>query len=116
MSDPIRKVGGAGGMPEVGDVGGTGGEAFRASLDATQSVSATEATRSAGAVADLAAAVKSGAMEPSAVVDQLVARALDAPAARALTETGRAQLEQALRSALANDPTLLALQADLGRR
>ncbi|MBX7191977.1 MAG: hypothetical protein K1X94_07965 [Sandaracinaceae bacterium] len=118
MSDPIRKVGGAGGMPDVGDVAGTGtgGEAFRATLEASRSISSTEASGSVGSTAELAAAVKSGTIEPSAAVEQLVARALEAPAARGLTEAGRAQLERALRGALANDPTLLALQADLGRR
>ncbi len=120
MSGPIRKVGGASGTPDVGDVGdvgGSDGDAFRASLDATRPADATTgagAPQSVGAL-ELANAVKSGALEPSAVIDRLVEKALAAPAARSLTDQGRVELERALRSALAQDPTLLALQADLGR-
>jgi hypothetical protein len=115
MSDPIRKVGGAGGLPGAGDVGGTDGQAFRASLEATGEVAPTStgATQGIGTVGELAGALKSGAIEASAVVDRLVEKALAAPAARGLTEAGRAQLEQTLRTALAEDPTLLAMQADL---
>lgn len=117
MSDPIRKVGGSVGLPDTGDVVGTGGEAFRASLEGARPAAEAQATaRASGGLAELAAAVKSGELAPSQVVEQLVARALDAPAARGLTEAGRAQLERSLRTALAEDPTLLALQADLGRR
>ena len=115
MSDPIRKVGGAGGLPGAGDVGSTDGEAFRASLEAAGEVAptSTSASEGLGTVAELAGALKSGAVEASAVVDRLVEKALAAPAARGLTEAGRAQLERTLRTALAEDPTLLAMQADL---
>ena len=115
MSDPIRKIGGAGGLPGPADVGGTDGEAFRASLDSSQEVAPTTASaaQGLGTVAELAGALKAGALEPSAVVDRLVEKALSAPAARGLTEAGRAQLERTLRTALAEDPTLLAMQADL---
>lgn len=119
MSGPIRKVGGTTGTPDVGDVGGGDGEAFRASLDATRPADATKATGAATSTelstTELASAVKSGAIEPSAVIDRLVEKALSAPAAQGLTDAGRLELERALRSALAEDPTLLALQADLGR-
>lgn len=117
MSGPIRKVGGTTGTPDVGDVAGGDGEAFRASLDATRPADATKeagGAQSVGAL-ELANAVKSGAMEPSAVIDRLVEKALAAPAAQRLTDEGRVELERALRAALAQDPTLLALQADLGR-
>jgi hypothetical protein len=115
MSDPIRKVGGARGLPGAGDVGGTDGEAFRASLEAAGEVAPTNtsASQGLGTVAELASALKGGAIEASAVVDRLVEKALAAPAARGLTEAGRAQLERTLRTALAEDPTLLAMQADL---
>jgi hypothetical protein len=115
MSGPIRKVGGTTGTPDVSDVGGGDGEAFRASLDATRPADATKATGAATSITELASAVKSGALEPSAVIDRLVEKALSAPAAQGLTDAGRLELERALRSALAEDPTLLALQADLGR-
>jgi hypothetical protein len=115
MSVPIRKVGGAGGLPGAGDVGGTDGQAFRASLEAAGEVAptSTAASQGVGTVAELAGALKTGALEPSSVVDRLVEKALAAPAARGLTEAGRAQLERTLRTALAEDPTLLAMQADL---
>lgn len=117
MSGPIRKVGGVGGLPgDAGDVASSG-EAFRGALDAARPAEAARSVDGSRAsdVAELAAAVKGGAIEPSAVVDRLVERALAAPAARGLTDAGRAELERSLRSALAEDPTLLALQADLGR-
>jgi hypothetical protein len=115
MSDPIRKVGGPGGLPGAGEVGGSDGEAFRASLESSREVPPTRASASEGIghVAELAGALKTGAIEPSTVVERLVEKALAAPAARGLTDAGRAQLERALRTSLAEDPTLLAMQADL---
>lgn len=115
MSGPIRKIGGTTTTPDVGDVGGGEGEAFRASLEASKPASAVTQTGATTSLAELASAVKSGAMEPSAVIDRLVEKALSAPAAQRLTDAGRVELERTLRSALAQDPTLLALQADLGR-
>ena len=115
MSDPIRRVGGVAspGTPEV--PGSGGGEDFRATLDAAREVGPAEAARGGADAAGLAAAVRSGELSPATVVDSLVERALSAPAARALSAPARADLERALRSALAEDPTLLAMQADLGR-
>lgn len=113
MSDPIRRVGGAA-SPGTAEVPG-GGEAFRATLEAAREVDPAGATRGSADAAGLAAAVRSGELSPAAVVDSLVERALAAPAAQALSAPARADLERALRGALAEDPTLLAMQADLGR-
>lgn len=122
MSDPIRKLGGTGGLPGAGgvpgDVSGAGGDAFRTSLEATRPTHEVTEAGAAGAsssVKELGAALQTGQIEPSAVIERLVEKALAAPEARALTDAGRAELERALRSALAHDPTLLGLQADLGR-
>lgn len=127
MSDPIRRVGGS--IPGPGDVGPTGEagaskEAFRAALDATTNVDAPTgavAPTGVGATTELrdpaaiAGALKTGAVTPEQAIDALVAKTLESPMALSLSPAGRADLERTLRSALANDPTLLAMQADLGR-
>jgi hypothetical protein len=121
MSDPIRRAGGpgpVGGAAGAEDAGATGEakEAFRATLDATRAVSGAEAPAAALDPAAIAGALRAGALEPSGAVDALVQRALASPAARALGEAGRVELERSLRAALAHDPTLSAMVADLGRR
>jgi hypothetical protein len=123
MSDPIRRaggpvpVGGAAGPEGVG-AGDEAREAFRATLDATRPVTASDGASQAGPLDPraIAGALQSGALDPSGAVDALVQRALATPAARALEDAGRVELERSLRAALANDPTLSAMVADLGRR
>ncbi len=117
MTDPIGKVRG-GAVPGAEELAPSGGDAFRATLDASRGVDAAKPVGGAAAsdVASLAASLEAGRLTPSAVVDQLVARALDAKEARALSDVGRAELERTLRAALAHDPTLLSLQAELERR
>ncbi|MFN9809570.1 MAG: hypothetical protein ACK6CU_08070 [Deltaproteobacteria bacterium] len=116
MSDSIRMVGANPGVSGGSDVGSTDGGAFRTSLEAareTTGPSEASAGRGVGALHALSEGLAAGTLAPSAVVERLVERALAAPGARGLTEAGRAQLEQSLRTALAEDPTLLAMQAEL---
>ena len=105
MSDPIRKVGGT--SASTPEPTGTEASSFRASLDATASAS------SSAPATDIAASLRAGSMSAQQAVEALIERALSAPAARGLTDAGRADLARHLRNALAEDPTLRALQADL---
>lgn len=122
MSGPIRHIGGATPTPPVADAGRSEpvvSETFATRLEAARRVesSPTEAVRSVGVEpAALAAALRSGAIQPAEAVEALVTRALASPIARGLSETARADLERMLRAALVEDPALVALGADLGRR
>ena len=105
MSDPIRKVGGTSApAPESVDAVGS---SFGAALEEAAP------SRAAAKTDDLASSLRSGALTQREAVDALVERALSAPAAQGLTEAGRADLARHLRNALAEDPTLRAMQADL---
>ncbi|GAB4211309.1 MAG: hypothetical protein OHK0013_32900 [Sandaracinaceae bacterium] len=123
MSDPIRRaggpgpVGGAAGPQDVG-LADDAKEAFRATLDATRAATAVAPAPQLGALdpVAIAAGLRAGSLDPSGAVEALVQRALASPAARALGDAGRAELERSLRAALEHDPTLSAMVADLGRR
>lgn len=58
--------------------------------------------------------IKAGTLTQSQAVDQLIEKALG-DVASALSSEQRQDLEQTMRAALANDPTLIALQNDLGK-
>lgn len=106
MSDPIRKVGGT--PAPAPESTGTDGASFRATLDAAASASGSVATTN-----DIASSIRAGTLSAQQAIEALVERALNAPAARGLTDVGRADLARHLRSALAEDPTLRAMQANL---
>jgi len=106
MSDPIRKVGGT--PAAAPESTGTDATSFRATLDAAAGPSgAAQATN------DIASSIRAGSLSAQQAIEALVERALNAPAARGLTDAGRADLARHLRNALAEDPTLRAMQADL---
>lgn len=105
MSDPIRKVGGT--SAPTPETTGTVGSSFGAALDATSGASPSAPAN------DIAASLRAGSMSAQQAIDALVERALSAPAARGLTDAGREGLARHLRNALAEDPTLRALQAEL---
>jgi hypothetical protein len=67
------------------------------------------------ALAGVVHALQAGQITPEQAVSQLVEHALSSVGG-ALGEAQRAELSEMMRSALANDPTLLALQGELGRR
>lgn len=128
MTDPIKRGGGAGPVDpsslEGGGIGGTTGgprtEGFREALGTSEATNAapTAATQASGDVAGLdhlAESVRAGSLSPEQVVDALVARQLQSPAAQMLPPTQRAELESLLRSRLSDDPMLLALGRDLSR-
>jgi len=106
MNDPIRKIGGT--PAPAPESTGTDGSSFRATLEASASASGSAPTTH-----DIASSVRAGSLNAQHAVEALVERALSTPAARGLTDAGRADLERHLRSSLAEDPTLRALQANL---
>ena len=81
-------------------------------------VDAAQASESSNAVqeplAALAAQVHSGAISQEQAIDQLIEGALSGMEG-VLSESQREDLVETMRSALQNDPTLLALQAELGQ-
>ena len=107
MSDPIRKVGGT--PAAAPESTGTDASSFRATLDAAAGPSGT----AQAANNDIASSIRAGSLSAQQAIEVLVERALNAPAARGLTDAGRADLARHLRNALAEDPTLRAMQADL---
>jgi hypothetical protein len=114
MSDPVSRKGtsGASGVtPESAPEGA--GEAFRGAVEGA-SASRPEAATRAEALRALATEVRAGRMDTATAVDQLVQRVLSEAAAASLPPEHRAQLEKVLRSQLANDPALQALQKNLG--
>lgn len=116
MSDPIGKVRG-GGLPSAQGVASSEGGGFGEAIEAAKGadVAALEQTGAADPLRALAEGLEGKRIGAPELVDRLVARALDAPEARSLSDAGRRELERSLRDALANDPTLLSLQADLER-
>lgn len=63
----------------------------------------------------LAADLAAGRLDATAVIDALVERALQGPAAAGLGEVGRAELEEHLRRSLADDAGLADMVKDLER-
>lgn len=102
-------VDGTSSPPESGANERVAGAAFSAQVEA--------ASQQADSVqqdpmADLAAQVQSGQLTKEQAVEQLVERALGDVQGH-LTEAQREELTATMRAALADDPTLLALQAQL---
>ncbi|MBK6808247.1 MAG: hypothetical protein IPG81_04970 [Sandaracinaceae bacterium] len=99
--------------------GSSAGEEFRASLDAADGVaghaSAAGGAAEASGVQALTAALRTGELSPAQALDALVAQALQAPDAQRLEPAARAELEQHLRTMLAEDPSLQELTSDLSR-
>lgn len=113
MSDPIQRKG-PGGVGGVGSTPAEGaGEAFRAAVAGARP-EAAGASR-ADALRAIAAEVRAGTLDPGAAVERLVERILSEAPASSLPAGQREKLGALLRSQLASDPTLLALQRDLGR-
>ena len=119
MSDPVSRKGAteAGKVtPEAAPSGA--GAAFRgavhqAGVDQASAVGTGAAGR-AEALRALASEVRAGRLDPAAAVEQLVRRILAEGPASSLPPEQRARLEEVLRSQLAHDPALLALQKNLG--
>lgn len=90
---------------------------FRAALGADEArlPSATAETTQAGPLGSLAASVESGETSPAQALETLVRSALAGPMAAGLTSRGRQELEARLRDALASDPSIRAMVADLER-
>ncbi len=104
------------------------GEAFRGELSKaaeTEGSKSSGATQRAGTenvgasraelLRGLAEELRTGQVGSEQAVDRLVERALSSGTARGLPPARRAELETLLRTALAEDPTLAAMQGDLSR-
>ena len=105
MNDPIKPPDGPTGPDALADEPAPVEEApgaFRAEVEAAGASQAT---------ARAADAVRSGALDTSQAIEQLVQRAL--AQAGGLSGPQRKALEAQLRAALESDPTLVALQEDL---
>lgn len=123
---PTAPVSGTPGGPEQKETSAAG-EAFREELSKAPEVGSTEAPRASSATASnaslgradllraLADELRSGSVDPQQAVDRLIERALHTGPAAALPPARRAELEALLRTALAEDPTLAAMQRDLSR-
>jgi hypothetical protein len=111
MSDPIQRKG----PNATGAVGENkapegAGAAFRAAV-----ADAGKTAGAAGDVASIANEIKAGTLSASDAVERLVQRALSSGAASMLPPAQKERLAELLRAQLAEDPTLQALQRDLGR-
>lgn len=126
MTSPIKPPG-SGGPPSIaprdeakgasksGEAKGPK-ESFKATMDNVAGAKAPEGVgraASVGGVQEIAAALKAGKIDAAGAVEKLVARALESPAAQALNEVGRAQLEAQIRDAIETDPALQSLVSDL---
>ena len=117
MTDPVQRKGpgSATGVTEGAAPEGAGA-AFRKAVDAQGTAGATSGAASAREteIAAIAAEIKAGALDPSAAMERLVQRALSSGAASTLPPAQKERLAELLRAQLAEDPTLQALQRDLG--
>jgi len=115
-SSPIA-TGTADGSSEPGAAERVGGPSFREALDQaggaerSQGVSAgaTAGAATADPIAELAQAVRAGALSPEQAIERLVDRAVSAVGAQ-LSQAERAELGAVLRSALQSDPALSDLR------
>jgi hypothetical protein len=114
MTDPVQRKGpgGATGVTE-GTAPEGAGAAFRAAVADAQAPTGPAAAR-AGEMAAIAAEIKAGTLDPSAAMERLVQRALSSATAAGLPPAQKERLAELLRAQLAEDPTLQALQRDLG--
>jgi len=119
MTSPIKPPGG---KPPIDPAAAADGpkegsadkaEGFREALGATETGDAS-ATAVDGPTADVVADLRAGRIDAQTAVDRLVAQALESPMARLLDDAGRVQLEEHIRTTLAEDPNLAALVKDLG--
>lgn len=128
MSSEIKPPGAGGVTPNVGGADSSApsegtGEAFRAALEGSAPVegaapvaqSADASSSATQGIEGIAAELRAGRVDSSQAVEQLLTRALSSASARALPPAERARLESMLRSAIAEDPTLAAMQKDLTR-
>ena len=93
---------------------GAGEGHFRGTLDAARPPEAGGVVPQ-GELGGLTSELRSGSLTPEAAVARLLEQHLSSGPARALTPAARAELERMLRARLEEDPTLLALTAELGR-
>lgn len=124
MTGPIKPPSTPTGGPAATSAVETPKDASRADFrtEALTTPEIPSATRTAGgtgelegALATIAKDLQSGRIAPHQAVDALVGRVLDSPMAAALSPAARTKLESVVRAQLADDPTLAALVADLGR-
>ena len=121
MTSPIKPPGGGppkiaptptlDGIEKADGAGAAKGpkESFQATLDKVDNAQSVQAASPSKGAEGIAAALKAGQIDGATAVEQLVARALETPAAKELNEAGKAALEAHLREALQSDPALSEL-------
>jgi hypothetical protein len=111
MSDPVQRKGPGttSGVGESAKAPEGAGAAFRASLEGAPVEGGQRAE-----IAAIAAEIKAGTLAPGAAVERLVERALSSGVAAGLPPAQKERLAELLRAQLAEDPTLQALQRELG--
>lgn len=131
MSSPVKPPGtpGTGGVeaPEVAapnaeqaakGVDRAASEAFASSMQRASELPAkgdVSTTDRAALLRSLAEQIRSGSIDAATAVDRLVQRSMGGAMVSALPAAQRARLEEMLRTLVANDPTLQAMQKDLSR-
>jgi len=108
-----NEVGGPTGSGEA--VGKDGGKAFAEKLERggaaeharDPAASATTSAAGAPSVADIGAELRAGTITPEKALDQVIARILDKQVGAHAPPAVRAQVEAALRDAVASDPLLI---------
>ena len=105
------------GSSEPGAAERVGGPSFRQALEQAGSAERPQAASAAGStgaaatdpIAELAQAVRAGALSPEQAIDRLVDRAVSGVGGQ-LSQAQRAELGAVLRSALESDPALSELR------
>ncbi len=122
MTGPIKPPAPPSGAPPVCTVDATtasSGADFRTDAltvpDTPRSREAAPLAGLDGVLGSIADELRSGKLTPEQAVEQLVGKMLASPMAGLLAPEARARLESVVRAQLADDPTLAALVADLGR-
>ncbi len=121
MSTPVKPPGGPPSAPSASELGGARIEERPNELrglveSASESDVQASSTRGSATVArvdGIRAELAAGQIDPNEAVERLVQHAMSRAAG--LSDAHRAALEEQLRSALAEDPTLVALRKDLER-
>lgn len=111
MTGPVKPPGGAPppAAPDAPEGPRSGGFAERVAGATVPDPPARVGEGPSAVVQALLAELQAGTLDGAGAVDALVRRALESPAAAALTAEGRARLEAVLRDAVADDPHLSSL-------
>jgi hypothetical protein len=114
MTNPIKPPG-SGGPRAISPSAPRDGADVQRTAPSQAPAASASASGARGADAALVEQLRRGELTASQVVDAVVTRALDQARAQGLPASERRNLEDMLRKALANDPTLSGLTRELER-